>query len=57
MSSEPSDTMEERISGSGVGFWILVKADRWLLVSTILVIVYVALIGLSGIGFRPSGQS
>jgi len=53
MSSEPSDTMEERISGSGVGFWILVKADRWLLVSTILVIVYVALIGLSGIGFSP----
>ncbi|MFC7113716.1 hypothetical protein ACFQH2_17050 [Natronoarchaeum sp. GCM10025703] len=53
MSSEPSDTMHERVSGSGVGFWILLRVQRWALVGAILVIVYVALVALSTIGFSP----
>lgn len=53
MSLEPSDTMHERVSSGGVGFWILLRVQRWLLVGVILILVYAALVGLSTIGFSP----
>ncbi len=53
MSSDPSDMMHERVGGSRIRFWILMRMNRWVLIGTVLVIVFVVLVGLSLLDLTP----
>ena len=51
--SNPSDTMRERVEGSGWRLWILMRLDRYLLSGAIMVGVFAALVLLSFAGLSP----
>lgn len=50
MSSEPDDTMQERISTSALQFWLVLKVSRWVLIAVILGLVFLLLVTASTIG-------
>jgi hypothetical protein len=52
----PSDTMRERVSGSEVKFWLLFGADRWLVTTLLLSVVFVSLVAIGVIHPRPALQ-
>jgi len=53
MADEPADTMRGRGSDSHVRIWLLLRANRWLLVAAMAVLLFVALVILGTLDGTP----